>query len=168
MTTNTTQVKNATVGFAGQPYAANGLALVRLTIGAMFISVFFENLGKGLYTAGGYSGLINSYIKSGHSPAAWKAVMGLVANHAAIAAPMQAVTEISLGILLVIGLFTRPVAFVAFLYLGSLWVSEWGTAWIWELLVPVLASLGLAVGRAGRAWGIDARLSERWPSSPWW
>jgi len=163
MTTNTTQVQNVTVGFA-----ANGLALVRLTIGAMFISVFFENLGKGLYTAGGYSGLINSYIKSGHSPAAWKAVMGLVANHAAIAAPMQAVTEISLGILLVIGLFTRPVAFVAFLYLGSLWVSEWGTAWIWELLVPVLASLGLAVGRAGRAWGIDARLSERWPSSPWW
>jgi uncharacterized membrane protein YphA (DoxX/SURF4 family) len=168
MTTNTTQAQNATVGFAGQPYAANGLALVRLTIGAMFISVFFENLGKGLYTAGGYAGLINSYIKSGHSPAAWKAVMGLVANHAAIAAPMQAVTEISLGILLVIGLFTRPVAFVAFLYLGSLWVSEWGTAWIWELLVPVLASLGLAVGRAGRAWGIDARLSERWPSSPWW
>jgi uncharacterized membrane protein YphA (DoxX/SURF4 family) len=168
MTTNTTQVQNATAGFAGHPFAANGLALVRLTIGAMFISVFFENLGKGLYTAGGYSGLINSYIKSGHSPAAWKAVMGLVANHAAIAAPMQAATEISLGVLLVIGLFTRPVAFVAFLYLGSLWVSEWGTAWIWELLVPVLASLGLAVGRAGRAWGIDARLSERWPSSPWW
>ena len=163
MTTNTTQVQNVTVGFA-----ANGLALVRLTIGAMFISVFFENLGKGLYTAGGYSGLINSYIKSGHSPAAWKAVMGLVANHAAIAAPMQAVTEISLGILLVIGLFTRPVAFVAFLYLGSLWISEWGTAWIWELLVPVLASLGLAIGRAGRRWGVDALLSKRRPSSLWW
>jgi uncharacterized membrane protein YphA (DoxX/SURF4 family) len=153
---------------AGNPHATNGLALVRVTIGAMFISVFFENLEKGLYTAAGYSNLINYYIKSGHSPAAWKAVMGLVASHDAMAAPMQALTEISLGILLVIGLFTRPVAFVAFLYLGSLWVSEWGTAWIWELLVPVLASLGLTVGRAGRAWGIDARLSQRWPSSPWW
>ncbi len=65
--------------------------------------------------------------------------------------------------LLVIGLLTRPVAFVAFLYLGSLWMSEWGTAWIWELLVPVLASLGLAIGRAGRAWGIDAWLAQRWP-----
>ncbi len=73
--------------------------------------------------------------------------MGLVASHAALAAPMQAMTEIGLGILLVIGLLTRPPAFVAFLYLGSLWVSEWGTAWIWELLVPVLASLALAVGR---------------------
>jgi uncharacterized membrane protein YphA (DoxX/SURF4 family) len=148
--------------------AANGLVIVRLTIGAMFVWVFFENWGKGLYSSAGYAGLIKYYIERGHSPAAWKAVMALAASHAAMAAPAQAITEISLGILLVLGLFTRPAAFVAFLYLGSLWVSEWGTAWIWELLVPVLASLALAVGRGGRAWGIDARLAERRPSSPWW
>jgi len=153
---------------AKQLPAANGLALVRVTIGVMFVSVFFENLGKGLYTPGGYASLINYYIKASHSPAAWKAVMGLAANHAAMAAPMQAMTEISLGILLIIGLVTRPVAFVAFLFLGSLWISEFGTAWIWELLVSVLASLGLAIGRAGRRWGVDAWLSQRWPSSPWW
>ena len=153
---------------ARQLSAANGLALVRVTIGTMFVWVFFENLGKGLYTPSGYAGLINYYIKASHSPAAWKAVMGLAANHAAMAAPMQALTEISLGILLIVGLLTRPAAFVAFLYLGSLWISEWGTAWIWELLVPVLASLGLAIGSAGRKWGVDAWLSQRWPSSPLW
>jgi uncharacterized membrane protein YphA (DoxX/SURF4 family) len=168
MTTNATQAQNATVSFAGQPGAANGLALVRVTIGAMFVWVFFENLGKGGYTPVGYAGVINYYIKSSHSPAAWKWVMGLMASHAAIAAPMQAATEISLGILLVIGLLTRPAAFVAFLFLASLWVSEWGTSWVWELLVPVVASLGLAVGRAGRAWGIDALLARRRPASPWW
>ncbi|MHB8215916.1 MAG: DoxX family membrane protein [Candidatus Sulfotelmatobacter sp.] len=148
--------------------AANGLAIVRLTIGSMLVWVFFENLGKGLYSPAGYAGLINSYIKTSHSPAVWKAVMGLAASHATMAAPMQAVTEISLGILLVIGLLTRPLAFVTFLYLGSLWISELGTAWIWELLVPVMASLALAVGRAGRAWGVDALLARRWPSSLWW
>jgi uncharacterized membrane protein YphA (DoxX/SURF4 family) len=148
--------------------AANGLAIVRLTIGAMLVSVFFENLGKGLYRPVGYAGLINYYLKQGHAPAAWKAVMALAASHAAMAAPMQAVTEISLGILLIVGLLTRPVAFVAFLYLGSLWMSEWGTAWIWELLVPVLACLSLAVGSAGCKWGIDGWLSRRWPSSPLW
>jgi uncharacterized membrane protein YphA (DoxX/SURF4 family) len=153
---------------ARQLPAASGLALVRVTIGAMFVWVFFENLGKGLYTPAGYAGLIRHYIEASHSPAAWKAVMGLAASHAAMAAPMQAMTELLLGILLVIGLLTRPAAAVAFLYLGSLWISEWGTSWIWELLVPVLASLGLAIGRAGRRWGIDARLSQRWPSSPWW
>ena len=150
------------------PPAANGLAVVRVTIGAMFVWVFFENLGKGLYTAAGYAGLIQYYIQHSHSPAGWKALMGLAASYAAMAAPMQALTEISLGLLLVIGLLTRPAAFVAFLYLGSLWVSEWGTAWIWELLVPVLASLGLAIGRAGRTWGIDGWLARRWPNAPWW
>ena len=168
MTTIATSLQNDVTTVTHQPQAANGLAIVRLTIGAMFVWVFIENLGKGLYRPAGYAGLINYYIKQGHSPAALKAVMGLAANHAAMAAAMQAMTEISLGILLVIGLLTRPVAFVAFLYLGSLWISEWGTAWIWELLVPVLASLGLAIGRAGRRWGVDAWLSQRWPSSPWW
>ncbi len=153
---------------APQPLARTGLVIVRVTIGAMLVWVFFENLGKGLYTPAGYSGLINYYIQHDHAPAIWKAVMAAAASHAAMAAPMQAVTEIGLGILLVIGLLTRPAAFVAFLYLGSLWMSEWGTAWIWELLVPVMAALALSVGRAGRTWGVDALLARRRPSSPWW
>src|SRR5262249_26167742 len=120
MTTNGSSVQND---------AASGLALVRVTIGSMFVWVFFENLGKGLYTPAGYANLINYYIKASHSPAVWKAIMGLAASHAAMAAPMQGVTEISLGVLLVLGLLTRPAALVAFLFLGSLWISEWGTAW---------------------------------------
>ena len=166
MTTIATSVRSDAT--TDQPQAASGLAIVRITVGAMLVWVFFENLGKGTYTTAGYAGVINYYIKSSHSPAVWKWVMGLMAGHAAMAAPLQAVAEISLGILLVIGLLTRPVAFVAFLYLGSLWISELGTSWIWELLVPVLASLGLAIGSAGQRWGIDAWLSERWPTAPWW
>ena len=142
--------------------------MVRVTIGAMLVWVFFENLGKGLYKPAGYANLINFYIMKGHSPAAWKWVMAMAASHAAMAAPMQAMTEVTLGILLVIGLLTRPAAFVAFLYLGSLWISEWGTAWIWELLVPVLASLGVAIGAAGRKWGVDALLARKRPASLWW
>ncbi len=168
MTTNATSVPSDSTTVAHEAQAANGLAIVRVTIGAMFVWVFFENMGKGLYTPAGYAGLIKYYIEHSHSPAAWKAVMALAASHAAMAAPLQAMTEISLGILLIIGLLTRPAAFVAFLYLGSLWVSEWGTSWIWELLVPVLASLGLALGRAGRRWGVDAVLARRRPSAPWW
>lgn len=167
MTTNV-GTGQATTSTDSGLYAGKGLALVRLIVGALFVSVFFENLGKGLYTVEGYVPLLQFYMAKGHSPAAWKAVIGFVASHAAIAAPMQGLTEISLGILLVIGLLTRPVAFVAFLFLGSLWISEWGTSWIWELLVPVVASLGLSVGRAGRTWGVDTLLARRRPFSPWW
>src|SRR6202166_5043463 len=168
MTTNVTQAQNAGANLAGQSDAAKGLALVRVTVGAMLVWVFFENLGKGAYTPAGYAGVINYYIKNSHAPGAWKLVLEFMSSHAAMMAPGQAVMEISVGILLVIGLLTRPVALIAFLFLGSLWVTELETSWIWELLVPVLASLGLAVGRAGRAWGVDALLARRRPASPWW
>src|SRR5262245_1951648 len=159
--------------FAGEHNPARGLALVRITIGAMFVWVFFENLGKGTYTAAGYAGVIDYYIKMSHSPAAWKWIMGLMSSHAAMAAPLQAATEISLGAFLVIGLFTRPAAIVAFLFLGSLWISELGTSWIWELLVPVITSLGLAVGSAGqpgalmRCWRSDAPLLRGGDERSW-
>ena len=166
--TNESGPQGMTSHVADQPDARIGLALVRLTIGAMFVWVFFENLGKNLYKPSGYAGLIHDYIENGHAPAAWKSVMALAASHASMAAPLQGLTEISLGVLLVLGLFTRPVALVAFAFLASLWVSEWGTAWIWELLVPVLASLALAIGGAGRTWGVDYFLARRRPTSLWW
>jgi uncharacterized membrane protein YphA (DoxX/SURF4 family) len=168
MNTTTLQLKDNSSQMVNQANARIGLAIMRFTIGSMFVWVFFENLGKGLYTASGYANLIHDYIENGNAPAAWKSVMALAAAHASMAAPLQAVTEISLGLLLVLGLFTRPVAFVAFAYLTSLWISEWGTGWIWELLVPVMVSLALAVGAAGRLWGLDAFLSRRRPSSLWW
>ena len=70
MVTNATAPRSDLARVVQHPQAANGLALVRVTIGAMFVWVFFENLGKGLYTAAGYAGLINYYIKASHSPAA--------------------------------------------------------------------------------------------------
>jgi uncharacterized membrane protein YphA (DoxX/SURF4 family) len=141
------------------------LTLLRVTLAALFIWVFFENRGKGLYTADGYAGLINFYVNESTAPAAWKGVMSFVASHAAVFAPIQAITEISIGVFLLLGLFTRPVALGAFVFLTTLWVSELGTAWIWELLVPMAVALSLAIGSAGRTWGVDGLLRRRFLSS---
>lgn len=168
MTASTTQPRGNTTHLEIQPSARFGLAIVRLTIGAMFVWVFFENLGKRLYTPAGYAGLINYYIQHDRAPSLWKSIMAMAASHASIAAPLQGLTEISLGVLLVLGLLTRPAALVAFGLLASLWVSELGTSWIWELLVATLAALALMVGRAGRTWGVDAILARRNPSSLLW
>lgn len=137
------------------------LTLLRLTLGALFVSVFFENYGKGLYTPTGYAGLIQHYINQGHAPAAWKSVMGFMVANAAIVAPIQAVTELGFGIFLLLGVLTRPVALGAFVFLTSLWVSEMGTAWTWELLVPMAVALSLAIGGAGRMLGVDGLLRRR-------
>ena len=144
------------------------LAFLRLGFASLFIWVFFENLGKGLYSPSGYSGLINYYIEKGHAPQVLKSVMAFMANHSNVAGPMQGLTEITFGVLLLIGLLTRPVALAAFLFLSTLWIAEWGTAWVWELLMPMIVALALIIGAAGRKWGIDGVLARRYPRSPLW
>lgn len=146
----------------------HALALIRIGLGLLFLWVFFENLGKGLYTPQGYADLINHYATSGTAPDAWKRVMALVASNAAVAAPLQAVAEITFGVLLVAGALSRPVALAAAFFLTSLWVSEWGTAWIWELLFPMIAAFALALDTPGRTWGLDAWLARRFPTLPLW
>jgi uncharacterized membrane protein YphA (DoxX/SURF4 family) len=133
-----------------------------VALGAMFVWVFFENLGKGLYTAAGYKGLIEYYLKNGHAPAVWKAVMSLAAANARVAAPLQGVAELGFGVFLLAGAATRVVAAVAGAFLFSLWLSELGTAWIWELAIPVIVAFSLASARPGRTWGVDAVVARRY------
>jgi uncharacterized membrane protein YphA (DoxX/SURF4 family) len=153
---------------SGSERAQIALTILRLGLGSLFVWVFFENLGKGLYSPSGYSGLINYYIEKGHAPQLLKSIMAFMANHASVAGPMQGMTEITFGVFLLIGLLTRPVALAAFLFLSTLWIAEWGTSWIWELLIPMIVALALMIGAAGRKWGIDAVLARRYPRSLLW
>jgi uncharacterized membrane protein YphA (DoxX/SURF4 family) len=152
----------------GDSGARAALAILRVGLGSLFIWVFFENLGKGLYSPSGYSGLINYYLDKGHGPQLLKSVMALMASHATVAGPLQGMTEITFGVCLLLGLLTRPIALGAFFFLSTLWLAEWGTAWIWELLMPMIVALVLVVGAAGRKWGIDAILARRYPRIPLW
>src|SRR3954451_24614050 len=139
------------------------LAVMRIALGAMFVWVFFENLGKGAYSPSGYKGVIDYYLKNGHAPAAWKAIMSTMAANARIVAPLQALTELGFGVLLITGTATRIVAVAAGGFLFSLWLSELGTSWFWELATPVVLAFCLAWARAGRTWGVDALIARRNP-----
>ena len=139
------------------------LAVLRVALGALFVWVFFENLGKGAYTPAGYKGVIDYYVKNGHSPAVWKSLISVLAANASIVAPLQAMTELGFGVLLVAGVATRLVAAAAGAFLFTLWVSELGTSWIWELAIPVVVAFCLAWARAGRTCGVDALLARRYP-----
>jgi uncharacterized membrane protein YphA (DoxX/SURF4 family) len=142
------------------------LVILRVALGALFVSTFFENRGKGLYGAEEYEQLIRSYIQHGHAPTVWKQVMGFTAAHAAVAGPLQAVLEASVGVSLIIGLFSRPAALVAFGFLTGLWVSEWGIGWIWELLIPMVVAAALTLGPSSKRAAVDVVLARRWPQFP--
>jgi uncharacterized membrane protein YphA (DoxX/SURF4 family) len=140
------------------------LAVLRVVLGLMLVSTFFENLSKGTYTPAGYKGVIDFYVKNGHSPDFWKSLISVASANARIFAPLQAVTEFGLGVLLVAGVATRLVAAAAGLWLFTLWLSELGAAWPWELAMYVVVAFCCAWARAGRAWGVDVLLARRIPN----
>jgi uncharacterized membrane protein YphA (DoxX/SURF4 family) len=122
-------------------------AVLRLMLGALFVSTFFENLEKNLYTVPGYSGLIGDYAARNNAPGLWSDhFMKFISDHASFFAPVQAVFELSLGILLVLGIASGIVALVTAGHLTALWISELGIFWVWELLslIVVAVVVGLA------------------------
>jgi uncharacterized membrane protein YphA (DoxX/SURF4 family) len=148
---------------AGASREQRALAVLRVWIGLLFVWVFFENLGKGAYTPAGYKGVIDYYLKMGHAPDLWKGIMSVLAANARFVAPVQAATELGFGVLLVTGTATRVVAAAAGAFLFSLWLSELGTSWFWELAMPIVVAFAVAYARAGRTWGVDALLARRIP-----
>ena len=122
-------------------------AVLRLMLGALFVSTFFENLEKNLYTVPGYSGLIDDYAARNNAPGFWSDhFMKFISDHASFFAPVQAVFELSLGLLLVLGIASGAVALVTAGHLTALWISELGLFWVWELLslIVVAVVVGLA------------------------
>ena len=123
------------------------LSVLRVMLGALFVSVFFENLNKHLYEAKGYAALIGGYRAEGNAPGLWKDFEKFIADHGSFFAPAQAVFELSLGVLLVLGIGTGLVALVTAGHLTALWVSELAPRrWVWEILsvVVIAAVVGLS------------------------
>jgi len=136
------------------------LVMLRVFLGALFITVFFENLAFGRFTPGGYERLIERYAARNNAPGFWSnGVMGFFADHAEIFSKLQAVTEVSFGIALVIGFAAGYVGFAVAGFLLALWLSELGLFWIWEL--PGLIFVALAIGLGNLPHALQGTLRER-------
>jgi len=138
---------------------------VRITLGVLFLSVWGSNVNKGLYGADQYAALIRSYVEEGNAPGVWKDLMGAIADGAAVFSKLQLVTELALGVLLTLGLLTRVVAVVAWVFLASLWISELGVPneWTWSLVFPALAAFAVAWLPEARAYSLDEHVLGRPP-----
>ena len=141
------------------------MAGLRVTLGMLFLTVWGSNVDKGLYGADQYANLIRSYVDEGDAPGPWKDLMGAIADGAAVFSKLQLVTELALGLLLTLGLFTRVAAVVAWAFLTSLWISEIGVPneWTWSLVFPALAAFAVAWLPEARAYSLDERVLGRPP-----
>ncbi len=126
--------------------ADRALTGLRLYLGAFFCGVFFENVALDRYTTHGYEELIHRYAKQTNAPGFWSdGVMGFFADNSQVFAPLQFLTELGFAVLLILGIATGVVALTAAAFLFSLWISELGIFWIWEVLsiIPIALAIGL-------------------------
>lgn len=125
----------------------NHLVALRIFLGAVFITVFFENLVFTRFTPEGYAKLIDRYAARTAAPDFWSSgVMGFFSDNAAIFSKVQAVTEMTFGVALVIGVATGFLGLAVTLFLLGLWLSELGLFWIWELLGLIFVALAVGIG----------------------
>jgi len=147
-------------GLTARVARVDHLVMLRVFLGALLITVFFENLAFGRYTPGGYERLIDRYAARNNAPGFWSnGVMGFFADHSEIFSKLQAVTEMSFGIALVIGFAAGYVGLGVTGYLLALWLSELGLFWIWEL--PGLIVVALAIGLGNLPHALQGTLRDR-------
>lgn len=139
------------------------VALLRITLGVIFLVTWWENLQKGLYQADNFAGFINS-LAAGHPIAGYRNFLtGVVAPNATIFATFQLVTELGMGVALVLGLFTPLAALGATVFFLNLFVSYLNPGpgeWIWTYVLLVVSAVVVMFTRSGRALGIDRRLAR--------
>ena len=113
---------------------------LRIMLGMLFVAQFWDNVHYHRLGEVGYRKLIDGYVAHSDSPGVWKDVMRFVADHGAIAAPLQGATEAALAVALLVGVAVPLAAAVSGGLLTTLWLSELGLYWSWELPPLILCS----------------------------
>jgi uncharacterized membrane protein YphA (DoxX/SURF4 family) len=142
------------------------LALLRMTLGVIILATWYDNLGKGLYTADGLTGFFNwlaSPDGNGGSLDFFHGFLGAtIAPVAGTFAAFQMVAEFIMGLGLLLGALTRLFAVSAMFFFLNLFLAYFGgQEWIWTYVLLFMVSFTVALGAAGRTWGIDAWLRQR-------
>lgn len=158
--------------------AGQGLALIRIIVGAWFAKALFTKLtllGGILplpYASDRWVETMPKIIgrQMAENPiSGYKAfVEGTVLAHPALFANLTAIGESVAGALLVLGLFNGVGTLVALVLTFNYGMASWhispaNQGFHWTLAAVMV---GLWWGRAGMTWGLDGRLAERRPG--WW
>ena len=137
-----------------------GLTLLRVTLGIIILVTWFDNLNKGLYTADGLNGFFN-YLFSPEGNASsllgFKAFLDIaVVPVAGLFAKVQLVAELLMALSLIFGAFTRLFGYITAFFFINIFLSYFGGhEWIWTYVLLISASFAVALGGAGRFWGVD-------------
>jgi NADH dehydrogenase len=139
------------------------VALLRIMLGLLFLTQWFDNLVNGIYTEEGLNGLFEYYFSTSDMPLEWYMdfIHELVMPITPAFAVFQLVAELFIGLAFIFGFFTPLVSLGAAFFILNTFFLSYGADWPWSYLT-ILSILGvLYFTRAGRVIGVDAWLMER-------
>jgi uncharacterized membrane protein YphA (DoxX/SURF4 family) len=139
------------------------VALLRIMLGLLFLTQWYDNLVNGLYTAEGLNGLFDYFFSSSEMPLEWYMdfIHQLIMPISPAFAVFQLVAELLIGLALLFGFLTPLVSLAAAFFILNTFLLSWGVDWPWSYLT-ILSILGvLFFTKAGRVIGIDAWLNKQ-------
>ncbi len=146
------------------------LAVLRIVLGLMFLTTWFSNLQKGFYTPDGLQNFFTNVFPQADNPLAFYAAFidSVILPIRGVFAPFQLVSELVMGLALLVGAFTPLFSLASIFFLGNTFLATFGHDWPWAYWLPMAISAACLFSRAGRTLGVDAwllrRLGERrWP-----
>ncbi len=137
------------------------IVLLRIVLGVIILVTWFDNLQGGLYTADGLVGFFNWLFDpqngNGSSLTFYNSLLNAaIVPVAGVFAVFQMVTELLMGVGLLLGGFTRFFGLAAVAFFFNLFLAYFGGhEWIWVYVLLVFSAFTVAQTRAGRRWGID-------------
>lgn len=148
------------------PSGARLLALTRIVIGVFFLFFAQYKLASSDFAQTGYAKYVGGYIQTS-AVSFYKPFLQLTVRHAVASGYAVAITELLIGISMVLGLRVRLFSLVGALFMFNLVLCTWnapGPGPAWRYLgnqlgnIPLLCLflLFLAYG-AGETWGLDGR-----------
>jgi uncharacterized membrane protein YphA (DoxX/SURF4 family) len=146
------------------------LALLRIMIGLLFVTTWVNNLVQGLYTPEGLVRLFTEVYPTSENPLGFYAafINNVILPVRAVFAPFQMVTELALGLALLVGFLTPLFSLAGIFFLLNTFLATFTQDWYWSHLMPIGILAVVMLARAGRSLGIDAWLVRRFGSRFWW
>lgn len=148
--------------------ARAALVVLRVYLGAIFLLAALPKLQQE-FTPSMIGFLQLVALEKGH-PFYQEFVRQVVLPNAPVFATLVTWGELLVGVSLILGLMTRLSAVVALLLVVNYMFAK--GAWFWTPSSNDAAfaaiSCALLIGAAGRTFGLDAFLAQRWPRAPFW
>ena len=139
------------------------IAALRIMVGLMFVLTWLPNFLDGLYTPEGLLVFFTEEFPQSENALGFYAnfIDGVILPMRHVFAPFQLVSELLMGLAILLGLFTPLASITGIFFLLNTMLATFGHDWLWSYILPISILAVTLFTHAGRAIGIDAILFKK-------